>query len=36
MAQMVVDLGIIAFSVRLLTREVKQTVGQRAAESSAT
>lgn len=36
MAQMVVDLGIIAFSVRLLTREVKQTVGQRAAESGAT
>ena len=36
MAQMVVDLGIIAFSVRLLTREVKQTTGQRAAESAAT
>lgn len=33
MAQMVVDLGIIAFSVRLLTREVKQTTVQRAAGS---
>lgn len=35
MAQMVVDLGIIAFSVRLLTREVKQTVVQRAGSAEA-
>lgn len=36
MVQMIVDLGIIAFSVRLLTREVKQTVGERAAGSGST
>lgn len=35
MVQMIVDLGIIAFSVRLLTREVKQTRGARAASSDA-
>lgn len=35
MVQMIVDLGIIAFSVRLLTREVKQTRGTRAASLDA-
>jgi hypothetical protein len=35
MVQMIVDLGIIAFSVRLLTSEVKQARGVRAASSDA-
>ena len=35
MVQMIVDLGIIAFSVRLLTREVKQTRVTRNASSTA-